>query len=47
MVELILLDLKKKLEKEKGLRSRVLLKRAIDALNDYHESRTEKLSDSI
>ena len=46
-MELILMDLKKKLDKEKSLRSRVLLKRAIDALQDYHDSRSESLSDSI
>lgn len=46
-MELILLDLKKRLDKEKSLRSRVLLKRAIEALQDYHDSRTEKLADNI
>ena len=46
-MELILLDLKKRLEKEKSLRSKVLLKRAIEALQDYNESTAEKLSDNI
>ena len=46
-MELILLDLKKRLEKEKSLRSKVLLKRAIEALQDYHESKADNLSDNI
>ena len=46
-MELILMDLKKKLDKEKSLRRRVLLKRAIDALQDYHDSQSESLSDSL
>lgn len=46
-MELILLDLKKRLEKEKGLRSKVLLKRAIEALQDYHDSTADNLADNI
>jgi hypothetical protein len=42
-MELILLDLKKKLEKEKSLRNRILLQKAIKALDDYQENTQEPM----
>lgn len=36
-VEMILMDLRKRIQKEKSLRSKVLLERAIEALEAYHK----------
>lgn len=41
-MELILLELRKKLRKEKGLRNKILLEKAISALNEYQKSNSDE-----
>ena len=42
-MEMILLDMRKKMEKEKSLRNRILLEKAIKALDDYQKNTQEPM----